>query len=259
MRLLQSDSDGNLSLTEFFEDDMPKYAILSHRWGAEEVTFKDLTDGTSKGKAGYRKIQFCGEEARRDGLQYFWVDTCCIDKSNNTELAEAINSMFRWYQKAARCYVYLSDVSTWKRKASDTAIECNWEFAFRDSEWFKRGWTLQELLAPRSVEFFSRHGKRLGDKVTLNRHIQAITGIPISALEGAPLSQFEVEERLSWAEHRQTTRGEDKAYSLLGIFGIHLPLIYGEGREHAFKRLRKEIQNSRTGEDTINTSSSTIH
>ncbi|KAH7370667.1 heterokaryon incompatibility [Rhexocercosporidium sp. MPI-PUGE-AT-0058] len=259
MRLLQSDSDGNLSLTEFFEDDMPKYAILSHRWGAEEVTFKDLTNGTSKGKAGYRKIQFCGKQARRDGLQYFWVDTCCIDKSNNTELAEAINSMFRWYQKAARCYVYLSDVSTWKRKASDTAIERNWESAFRDSEWFKRGWTLQELLAPRSVEFFSRHGKRLGDKVTLNRRIQEITGIPISALEGAPLSQFEVEERLSWAEHRQTTRGEDKAYSLLGIFGIHLPLIYGEGREHAFKRLRKEVQNSRTGEDTINTLSSAIH
>jgi hypothetical protein len=252
MRLLQCNNNGDLGLTEFFESAIPQYAILSHRWGTEEVNFKDLQDGKSKSKAGYGKIQFCGEQARRDGLQYFWVDTCCIDKSNSTELAEAINSMFSWYQKAARCYVYLSDVSTRMRKASDTSTECTWESAFRNSEWFTRGWTLQELLAPRSIEFFSREGKPLGDKRTLKRHIQEITGIPISALEGAPLSQFRVEERLSWAENRQTTRGEDKAYSLLGMFGIHLPLIYGEGKEHAFKRLKKEIQNSLPGEHTIN-------
>jgi hypothetical protein len=220
MRLLQYNNDGGFSLNEFFESDIPKYAILSHRWGEEEVTLKDLIDGTSQSKAGYTKIQFCGEQAKRDGLQYFWVDTCCIDKSNSTELAEAINSMFRWYQKAARCYVYLSDVSTRKRKASDTSTGCTWESAFRDSEWLTRGWTLQELLAPRSVEFFSLHGKRLGDKGTLKRHIQEITGIPITALEGAPLSQFKVEERLLWAENRQTTRGEDQAYSLLGIFDV---------------------------------------
>ncbi|KAG4427310.1 hypothetical protein IFR05_017207 [Cadophora sp. M221] len=165
------------------------------------------------------------------------------DKSSSAELAEAINSMFRWYQKAAKCYVYLPDVSTRKRKASDTAAECTWESAFRDSVWFTRGWTLQELLAPRSVEFFSYDGERLGDKGTLNRQIHEITAISISALEGVPLSQFSVEERLSWAETRQTTRGEDKAYSLLGVFGIHLPLIYGEGKEHAFKRLKTEIQN----------------
>jgi hypothetical protein len=112
MRLLRYNNDDDFSLTEFFEGDIPKkYAILSHRWGAEEVTFKDLTDGTSKGKAGYGKIQFCGEQARRDGLQYFWVDTCCIDKSNAVELQEAINSMFRWYKDATKCYVYLPDVS----------------------------------------------------------------------------------------------------------------------------------------------------
>ena len=98
MRLLQSDNDGNLSLTEFFESAIPNYAILSHRWGTDEVTFKDLIDGTSKSKAGgYSKIQFCREQARRDGLKYFWVDTCCIDKSSSAELSEAINSMFRWY------------------------------------------------------------------------------------------------------------------------------------------------------------------
>jgi hypothetical protein len=245
-------------LTEFFESDIPSYAILSHRWGAEEVTLADLTNGHGKKMAGYGKIQFCGEQAKRDGLQYFWIDTCCIDKSNNNELAEAINSMFRWYQKAARCYVYLSDVLTRKRKASDTSTDCTWKSAFRDSEWFTRGWTLQELLAPRSVEFFSRDGTRLGDKGTLKGLIQEITGIPISALEGTSLSQFRVEERLSWAENRQTSRREDKAYSLLGMFGIHLPLIYGEGTEHAFKRLRQEIQNSQTGEHTIYTSSTTI-
>jgi hypothetical protein len=253
MRLLKFNDDGEFSLTTFFGNNIPQeYAILSHTWEAEEVTFEDLQDGTGTRKAGYNKIRFCGEQARRDGLQYFWVDTCCIDKSSSAELAEAINSMFRWYRNAVKCYVYLSDVSTRKRKASDLFSEYSRESAFRASKWFTRGWTLQELLAPRSVEFFSRHDERLGDKGTLKRHIHEITGIPVLALEGAPLSQFGVEERLSWAENRQTTRGEDEAYSLLGMFGIHLPLIYGEGREHAFKRLRKEIQNSLTGEHTIN-------
>ncbi len=97
MRLLQCNNSGSLSLTEFFDSRIPEYAILSHRWEAEEVTFKDIIDDTGKSKAGYSKIQFCEEQARRDGLQYFWVDTYCIDKSNSTELAEAINSMFRWY------------------------------------------------------------------------------------------------------------------------------------------------------------------
>ncbi|KAH6718671.1 heterokaryon incompatibility protein-domain-containing protein [Leptodontidium sp. MPI-SDFR-AT-0119] len=124
MRLLQYNNGSDFCLTEFFESDIPKYAILSHRWGSEEVALTDLKNGNCKKMAGYGKIQFCGEQAKRDGLQYFWVDTCCIDKSNSTELAEAINSMFRWYQKAARCYVYLSDVSIRKRKASDTATEC---------------------------------------------------------------------------------------------------------------------------------------
>ncbi|KAG4427607.1 hypothetical protein IFR05_016910, partial [Cadophora sp. M221] len=241
MRLLQSDGDGNLSLTEFFEDDIPEYAILSHRWGAEEVTFRDLIDGTNKVKAGYGKIQFCGEQARRDGLQYFWVDTCCIDKSSSTELAEAINSMFSWYQNAARCYVYLSDVLIRKRKESDTSAECTWESAFRASKWFTRGWTLQELLAPRSVEFFSWEGNRIGDKRTFEEQIHEITGIPATALREYPLSQFDVHERFSWAKSRQTTRGEDKAYSLFGIFDVQMPLLYGEGEVKAFQRLREAI------------------
>jgi hypothetical protein len=250
MRLLEYNSDGELSLTQHFDNDIPGYAILSHRWGAndEEVTFKDLIDGTGKRKVGYEKIRFCGEQASRDCLKYFWVDTCCIDKSDANELAEAINSMFRWYQNAAKCYVYLVDVTTTKRKASNQFSDFTWESAFRASKWFTRGWTLQELLAPGLVEFFSREGRRLGDKKTLERQVHEITGIAISALQGAPLSQFGVDERLLWAENRQTTRKEDKAYSLLGIFDVYMPLIYGEGRDNALTRLREEIDKPSKGE-----------
>jgi hypothetical protein len=246
MRLLERNSAGQLSLTEdFIGDDIPKYAILSHTWEAdtEEVTYRDLIDRTGKSKAGYGKIRFCGERAKRDGLRFFWVDTCCIDKFNAVELQEAINSMFRWYQNAAKCYVYLSDVSTKKRKATDQLSKHTWESAFQSSRWFTRGWTLQELLAPGpgSVEFFSREGDRLGDKRTLEQQIHQITKIPITALRGTPLSQFNVHDRLLWAESRQTTREEDKAYSLFGIFNVYMPLIYGEGSENAFKRLREDI------------------
>jgi hypothetical protein len=249
MRLLERNNDGEFRLTKNFSDHIPKYAILSHTWGVdtEEVNFRDLIDGTGKSKDGYRKIQFCGEQANRDGLQYFWVDTCCIDKSNSTELAEAINSMFRWYRDAAKCYVYLSDVSIAKRKRSTSLSDFAWESAFQASRWFTRGWTLQELLAPRSVEFFSLEGKRLGDKKSLERQIHEITGITVSAIHGALLSQFRVEERLLWAENRQTTREEDKAYSLLGIFDVSMPLIYGEGRDNAISRLKEEIDKPSKG------------
>ncbi|KAH8588849.1 hypothetical protein B0O99DRAFT_727067, partial [Bisporella sp. PMI_857] len=151
--------------------------------------------------------------------------------------------MFRWHQNAVKCYVYLLDVSTKRQKASDLSTEYTWAPAFRSSKWFTRGWTLQELLAPSpgSVEFFSQEGDRLGDKRSLERQIHAITGIPLPALRGAPLSQFDIEDRLSWAEDRQTTRKEDKAYSLLGICNVFMPLIYGEGEKNAFRRLREEL------------------
>jgi hypothetical protein len=253
MRLLERNSAGQFTLTkDLIGDNIPEYAILSHTWGADtdEVTYKDLMDSTSKDKPGYKKIYFCGEQARRDGLQYFWVDTCCIDKSNNAELAEAINSMFHWYQNAAKCYAYLSDVSMTEQKASNQVSELTWESAFRASRWFTRGWTLQELLAPSSVEFFSQEAKRLGDKRDLEQQVHEITGIAASALQGAPLSQFGVDERLSWAKNRQTTREEDKAYSLLGIFDAYMPLIYGEGRDNAFTRLRDEIDKPSKGTHT---------
>jgi hypothetical protein len=240
MRLLESNNDGEFSLAKEFGDDIPRYAILSHTWGAEEATFKDLMDGTGKSKAGYNKIRFCGEQARRDGLQYFWVDTCCIDKSNNTELSEAINSMFRWYHNATKCYVYLSDVLTNDHDQVDPSLQ-SWQSAFRESRWFTRGWTLQELIAPLSVEFFFSNSKRLGDKISLERQLHEITGIAIPALQGTTPFVFSVNERMSWAENRKTMREEDKAYSLLGIFDIHMPLIYSEGAKNAFGRLQEEL------------------
>jgi len=245
MRLLERNSSGEFGLTEDLVGDIPGYAILSHTWGAdtEEVTFQDLMDGTGKSKAGYNKIRFCGEQAKRDGLQYSWVDTCCINKPNHTELSEAITSMFRWYRDAAKCYVYLSDVSI-----------LEWESAFRKCRWFTRGWTLQELLAPASVEFFSREGECLGDKKLLEQQIHEITGIPIEALRGSPLSNFSVDERMSWAANRETKRKEDKAYSLLGIFDVFMPLIYGEA-DNAFSRLKGEIEKISSRKSTAPSSS----
>jgi WD40 repeat protein len=249
MRLLERNNGDEFILTKDFvgDDEIPPYAILSHTWtDGHEVTFSDLQHGTGKVKKGYEKIRFCGKQAELDGLRYFWVDTCCIDKSNQVELQDAINSMFRWYQNAIRCYVYLSDVSVTKRKASNGSSEFTWEPNFRASKWFTRGWTLQELLAPPSVKFFSVEGKPLGDKGSLERQISEITDIPTPALRGAPLYEFSVEERLSWTNNRHTTRKEDRAYSLLGVFGIFMLLNYGEGEQNAFKRLRKKLEKPET-------------
>jgi len=187
-----------------------KYAILSHTWEeSEEVTFEDMKNSMGNNKAGFKKIQFCAEQAVRDGLRYIWVDTCCIDKSNHVELNEAIISMFRWYRKAASCYVYLSDVSVAGCGRGQRKHAESWEEAFRESRWFTRGWTLQELLAPASVEFFTPDGQRLSDKKSLEQMIHEITEISASALRSTDLSQFDVRERFKWAESRQTTREED--------------------------------------------------
>lgn len=241
MRLLSSNADGSFSLTRFVGKDIPSYAILSHTWEADdqEVTFQDMMDHTGSNKTGYQKIRFCGEQAKAHGLKYFWVDSCCINKTDSTELAMAINSMFRWYHDAAKCYVYLSDVSTCKRSRSG---DDPWKPAFRSSRWFIRGWTLQELLAPRSVEFFSRDGQRLGDKNSLEQEIHEVTGIAPQAIKGCALNQFSINERQSWAAKRKTTIEEDQVYCLLGIFDVHLPLIYGEGKAHAWDRLQCEIE-----------------
>jgi hypothetical protein len=249
MRLLELQNDGGFRFTHnLLDKDIPQfpYTILSHTWGqaSEEVTFEDMMEGSGQGKAGYKKIKFCGDRAARDGFKYFWVDSCCIKKSSDAELSESINSMFRWYQRAKKCYVYLSDVSTRerKRKRGDQNSQNTWEAAFRGSRWFTRGWTLQELLAPVSVEFFSRESKLLGNKASLSQQLHDITGIALLALQNTSLSQFSVDERFKWAQNRQTTREEDWAYCLLGIFDISMAVIYGEGREKAVVRLRKEIK-----------------
>jgi hypothetical protein len=244
MRLLAGDSSGEFSLTKDLVD-LPAYAILSHTWGGddEEVTYNDMIEGSGKFKTGHRKIQFCGEQAARDGLQYFWVDTCCIKKSDAVELQRSINSMFRWYKNAAKCYVYLSDISIPDNNLKNDS-ELDFETAFRTAKWFTRGWTLQELLAPSSVEFFSAEYKRLGDKVSLERLIHERTRIPVKALHRYDPTHFGIDERVSWVAERETKYEEDMAYSLLGIFGIFLPLIYGEGRENAFRRLREEVSKS---------------
>ena len=174
------------------------------------------------------------------------MDTCCIDKSNSTELSEAINSIFRWYRDATKCYVYLPDVSRLHSNSADNSNEA-WESTFRKSEWFRRGWTLQELIAPASVDFFCKEGDLLGNKASLERNICEITGIPASVLRGSPLSEFSVDERLSWAASRETFRQEDKAYSLLGIFDVNMSLIYSEGKENAFRRLKRKIDKKING------------
>lgn len=236
MRLLAFGQDGQVSLTGdliYGRDQIPQYAILSHTWGAdaEEVSYQDMSRGEGSNKAGYEKIRFCVQTALKDGLCHAWIDTCCIDKANFTELNRAINSMFDWYRDANKCYVYLADVSDDQQMAD-----------LSRSRWFTRGWTLQELLAPSIVEFYSRQGTFLGDKTSLGTLIVEVTGIAALALQSKPLSNFSVEERLSWVTNRQTTHPEDKVYSLLGIFGVSFPLIYGEGEARALNRLRDEIE-----------------
>lgn len=150
--------------------------------------------------------------------------------------------MYKWYEQAAKCYVYLRDVSAKQEQAQEQEQKPKWEAAFQRSEWFKRGWTLQELIAPRVVEFFSKEGTKIGDKKSLLEQIQQVTGISTEALRGKPLTEVSEQERFSWTARRQTTVDEDAVYCLLGIFGVCIPLIYGEGQQKALVRLQREIR-----------------
>ncbi|KAH8647042.1 heterokaryon incompatibility protein-domain-containing protein [Tricladium varicosporioides] len=228
MRLLNSRT---LEVEEFFADRVPGYAILSHRWLDGEVSLQEMQTGAAKKKAGYAKIQLCCDQAVQDGLEYAWVDTCCIDKTSSAELTEAINSMYQWYQNAAVCYAYLSDVQV------TGELEHS---GFTDSAWFTRGWTLQELIAPTKVLFYDAIWQGFGTKESLKDSISAITGIDLDMLKGGDPRRFSIAKRMSWAANRITTRVEDIGYSLLGIFGVNMPMLYGEG-EGAFIRLQEEI------------------
>ncbi|EAA33330.3 HET-domain-containing protein [Neurospora crassa] len=221
-----------LELEEFVGADIPAYAILSHTWETGEVTFHDakaklLGKQTSQGA---RKVAKACEVAAEHGLAYAWVDTCCIDKSSSAELTEAINSMFQWYRLSQICLVYLSDLK---------AVEL--DHAMYTSRWFKRGWTLQELIAPSRLMFYDQDWKKRGTKEDLASLLSKITRIDIGILlDPSRMYTVPVGKRMSWAADRQTTRLEDRAYSLLGIFDINMPLIYGEGPK-AFTRLQEEI------------------
>lgn len=232
MRLLNSTT---LQLHEFFGATIPPYAILSHTWEDDEVSFQDMHDEVGIQKAGYHKITNCCKTAAADGFEYAWVDTCCINKTSRSELSEAINSMYRWYQYAEVCYVFLSDVPS---PANPRSLHS----AFRKSRWFTRGWTLQELIAPSQLAFFGSDWNEVGTKLSLKDLVSEITGIPEDVLLGASLESFSVSQRMSWASKRQTTRSEDLAYCLMGLFGVNMPMLYGEG-EGAFGRLQQEIMN----------------
>lgn len=247
MRLIERTAKG-LSLTKDFDShhSYPPYAVLSHTWmqDDDEVSMKDIINGNGTDKRGYDKVLFCIEQTEHDNIQYFWIDSCCIDQTNTVELTTAINSMFRWYQKAARCYVYLSDVSF--RTADRQSVHVDWFSDFRNSRWHTRGWTLPELLAPKIVTFYSRDRVRLGDKYALREELASITGIEVAALASQDLAQIDATQKFRWAAKRQTSREEDQAYCLLGIFGIFMPLIYGEGQKNAMRRLRRELAVSST-------------
>ncbi|KAM5343835.1 hypothetical protein ACJ41O_012372 [Fusarium nematophilum] len=241
MRLLNTTT---LQLESFIGDDSrPEYSILSHTWGAEEVLYEDMGTGSpgslSTTKAGRAKIIESCARAEQDGFQYIWIDTCCIDKSSSAELSEAINSMFRWYRDARLCYAYLIDITS-----KDPGDE------FGASRWFTRGWTLQELISPPEIHFYNQTWSRIGTRHGLAERISNITGIGVRVLSRAvqdsvtllrmELNVTSVSTRMSWAAERVTTRVEDMAYCLMGVFDVNMPLLYGEGHK-AFRRLQEEI------------------
>ncbi|KAL5613737.1 hypothetical protein FOVSG1_002800 [Fusarium oxysporum f. sp. vasinfectum] len=232
MRLLNVST---LQLKEFIGQ-VPPYAILSHTWTEEEVLYSDIGTPTSSSKQGYPKLVGCCRKAAQDGFEWAWIDTCCIDKSSSAELSEAINSMYKWYQKATVCYAYLQDVTT----ETSTITDVFHITEFGRSRWFTRGWTLQELIAPQIVELCSKEWTVIGTKKSLASSIESATGIPITVLRGSHPSSYNVAERMSWASARTTTREEDLAYCLLGLFDVNMPLLYGEGAK-SFIRLQEQI------------------
>lgn len=245
MRLLKLDKNGTFDLVTFHDGGLPPYAILSHTWSTddhEEVTFDDIADDTGSYKAGFAKLQFCAQQIKADKLEYFWIDTCCIKKSDSAELSKSITSMYRWYSNAVKCYVYLSDVSSVSSgRIRDDDSVARWHQSFRQSQWFTRGWTLQELLAPPIVEFFSCEGRLLCERSSYAQDISMITTLPIEVLTGSPVQAFSVDDRMQWGAERATKESEDRAYCMLGIFGVYLVPNYGEGIHSAVRRLEQEI------------------
>ena len=244
MRLLRLEAASgtpqpDLVLCDYYSELVPSYATLSHRWGHpdDEVLYHDLVGDKSKAKQkkAYRKIQALARQALQDGIAHIWVDTCCIDKSSSAELSEAINSIFKWYEESKICYVYLKDVPEKDGYASTDSL-------FRKSEWFNRGWTLQEMIAPADVRFFTASWEEIGRKCDMSGILNQITGVSEDVLLDPQnnLRNVCISQKMSWAAGRKTSRIEDRAYSLIGLFDISLPILYGEGLR-SFQRLQEEI------------------
>ncbi|GIZ47178.1 hypothetical protein CKM354_001027700 [Cercospora kikuchii] len=244
MRLLRTllGGDGRLQLIEAWDERIPPYAILSHTWSttaSDEVLYRDILEGTSSQKPAYDKVVGAMNLAHIEGYEYIWIDTLCIEKSSSADLSEAINSMYAYYGQAGICYVYLSDV---------TAAE-----SLADARWWTRGWTLQELLAPSHAVFYTLDWQCIGGRDELVEEISSISGIQRHYLVDSSrdiLWTASIAKRMSWAATRKTGRSEDMAYSLLGLFSVNMPLLYGEGGKRAFLRLQEEIMKS-TDDHTI--------
>lgn len=227
---------------EHFEHAIPRYAVLSHMWGGNEVPFMECQALSPEERGRIEKIRRCCLQAVKDGIQWVWIDTCCIvrshsgvyeDKKNNVELSEIINSIYAWLENSEVCYAYLDDVSNFASETRRTLRTC---------KWFTRKWTLQELVAPTSVRFYAKNWVEIGTRSSLHDIIAEITGIPSSVLKGEKTAkQCHVSERIAWAANREATEVEDKAYSLLGLLDIKLPIKYGEG-SRAFRRLQDKVR-----------------
>ncbi|KAF2831711.1 HET-domain-containing protein, partial [Ophiobolus disseminans] len=277
MRLLNSTT---MEFKVFNDEELPLYAILSHTWGDEEISYQDqrfiqrlaaLPDSLRQNeayvaaleaaagleftmmgrrsiydRAGYTKIEMTAKIAKGLNMNWFWVDTCCIDKSSSAELQEAINSMYRWYEKSAYCIVFLEDAEP---DIIGSPTEIKLEKMLEHSRWIIRGWTLQELIAPHDVIFYDSAWTFIGEKSRSLSCIRGVTGIPEYVLATGDLSRASVAQKMAWAARRTTSRIEDIAYSLLGIFQVYMPMLYGE-RENAFLRLQEEIIRT-TPDDSI--------
>ena len=241
--------DRRRKVLECCDDESTKYAILSHRWiDSMEVDYEEIVDLEKmnvedrediRQRLGYKKILNTCEQAQRDDYEWVWVDTCCIDKRSSAELSEAINSMYRLYANSRVCYAYLHDVQDpsfpTERDHANYPKSNGWP------EWFSRGWTLQEMIAPSNIQFFNKNWQIIGDKKAHACALEVITQVPVHILTQGLFGRRPcVAQIMSWAASRKTTRVEDRAYSLMGLLDVNMPMLYGEGKK-AFHRLQLEI------------------
>ncbi|KAG2136886.1 hypothetical protein BD769DRAFT_1664433 [Suillus cothurnatus] len=226
-----------------------RYVMLSHRWGKNEPLLHDIQGSVVyklKAAGGLVKLQSFCKLARHAGYHWAWVDTCCIDQNNHVELQKSLTSTFAWYHHSALTVVYLSDVPPSAKSG-----------ALAKSEWNTRGWTVPEFLAPKAVLFYQQdwtlylddHSPNHKESVKIMDELEDATGIDAHALVAFQPGMKDARQKLQWVSTRVTTVPEDIAYSLFGIFGIHLPILYGENAQNALRRLLQEIV-ARSGDIT---------